>query len=45
MFLHARQLAFDHPASGARLELVAPLPPDCAALVAALQKFQHERTA
>jgi 23S rRNA pseudouridine955/2504/2580 synthase len=39
MFLHARQLAFDHPASGARLELVAPLPPDCAALVAALEKL------
>ena len=38
MFLHARQLAFDHPASGARLELVAPLPPECAALVAALDK-------
>ena len=38
MFLHARQLAFDHPASGARLELVAPLPPDCAALVAALAR-------
>jgi len=38
MFLHARQLAFDHPATGARLELVAPLPPDCAALVAALAR-------
>ena len=38
MFLHARQLSFDHPASGARLELVAPLPPECAALVAALEK-------
>ena len=38
MFLHARQLAFDHPATGARLELVAPLPPECAALVAALAK-------
>jgi len=38
MFLHARQLAFDHPASGARLELVAPLPPECADLVAALAR-------
>ena len=38
MFLHARQLAFDHPATGARLELVAPLPPECAALVAALAR-------
>jgi len=36
MFLHARRLAFDHPATGARIELEAPLPPDCAALVAAL---------
>jgi 23S rRNA pseudouridine955/2504/2580 synthase len=38
MFLHARQLAFDHPASGERLELVAPLPPECAALVAGLAR-------
>jgi len=38
MFLHARRLAFDHPASGARLELEAPLPPECAALVDALAK-------
>jgi 23S rRNA pseudouridine955/2504/2580 synthase len=39
MFLHARQLAFDHPATGARLELEAPLPPECAALVAALARL------
>ena len=38
MFLHARQLAFDHPATGARLELNAPLPPECAELVAALAR-------
>ena len=38
MFLHARRLAFDHPATGERIELEAPLPPDCAALVAALAK-------
>ncbi len=38
MFLHARQLAFDHPATGERLELNAPLPPDCARLVAALAR-------
>ena len=38
MFLHARRLAFDHPATGARLELEAPLPPECAALVAGLAK-------
>ncbi|MEX8520660.1 MAG: RluA family pseudouridine synthase [Leptothrix sp. (in: b-proteobacteria)] len=33
MFLHARALAFDHPASGARIELAAPLPPECATLL------------
>ena len=36
MFLHARRLAFDHPATGARIELEAPLPPECARLVAGL---------
>ena len=36
MFLHARRLAFDHPASGARIELEAALPADCARLVGAL---------
>jgi 23S rRNA pseudouridine955/2504/2580 synthase len=33
MFLHARELAFDHPASGERLTLTAPLPPECATLL------------
>lgn len=33
MFLHARHLAFDHPASGERLALDAPLPPACTALL------------
>ena len=33
MFLHARRLAFDHPASGERIELDAPLPAACAALL------------
>ncbi len=28
MFLHAWRLQFDHPATGERLELLAPLPPD-----------------
>ncbi len=28
MFLHAWRLQFDHPATGGRLELLAPLPPD-----------------
>jgi 23S rRNA pseudouridine955/2504/2580 synthase len=35
MFLHARELSFDHPASGARITLAAPLPADCATLLAA----------
>jgi 23S rRNA pseudouridine955/2504/2580 synthase len=34
MFLHARELAFDHPASGARITLAAPLPPAFATLAA-----------
>lgn len=33
MFLHARRLAFDHPASGERIVLEAPLPAECAALL------------
>jgi 23S rRNA pseudouridine955/2504/2580 synthase len=33
MFLHARALAFDHPASGERVQLEAPLPADCAQLL------------
>jgi 23S rRNA pseudouridine955/2504/2580 synthase len=33
MFLHARRLAFEHPASGERIELVAPLPGACVALL------------
>ena len=37
MFLHARRLAFDHPAGGQRIELAAPLPADCAALLARLR--------
>lgn len=36
MFLHARSLAFDHPASGERLRLEAPLPTDCSRLLAHL---------
>lgn len=36
MFLHARRLAFDHPASGERIELEAPLPPECETLLATL---------
>ena len=36
MFLHAQRLAFDHPASAERIELSAPLPADCQALLARL---------
>jgi 23S rRNA pseudouridine955/2504/2580 synthase len=32
MFLHARALAFDHPAGGARVALESPLPEPCQAL-------------
>ena len=44
MFLHARELAFDHPGSGQRVALQAPLPEDCAQLVGALTPipFQGE---
>ena len=38
MFLHARRLAFDHPADGRRIELEAPLPRDCEDLLARLQE-------
>jgi 23S rRNA pseudouridine955/2504/2580 synthase len=37
MFLHARALAFDHPASGARIELAAPLPSECVTLLSRLE--------
>jgi 23S rRNA pseudouridine955/2504/2580 synthase len=33
MFLHARRLAFDHPADGRRIELVSPLPAECVTLL------------
>jgi len=38
MFLHARRLAFDHPAGGERIELEAALPADCATLLAHLSE-------
>jgi 23S rRNA pseudouridine955/2504/2580 synthase len=28
MFLHAWRLQFNHPATGTRIELMAPLPPE-----------------
>ncbi len=36
MFLHARRLSFTHPVQGETLNLEAPLPPACVALLAAL---------
>jgi 23S rRNA pseudouridine955/2504/2580 synthase len=36
MFLHARRLAFDHPASGERMTLEAPLPAECVRLLGVL---------
>jgi len=36
MFLHARRLRFEHPASGEAIALEAPLPAECEALLAAL---------
>ncbi|MDP1690442.1 MAG: RluA family pseudouridine synthase [Burkholderiaceae bacterium] len=36
MFLHARQLAFEHPASGECVTLVAPLPAECETLLGQL---------
>jgi 23S rRNA pseudouridine955/2504/2580 synthase len=38
MFLHARQLAFDHPASAERITLTAPLPAECATLLGRLSE-------
>ena len=37
MFLHARELGFDHPATGERIVLAAPLPAECETLLAALR--------
>jgi 23S rRNA pseudouridine955/2504/2580 synthase len=36
MFLHARRLAFDHPASGERVQLESPLPEECVKLLGSL---------
>jgi 23S rRNA pseudouridine1911/1915/1917 synthase len=38
-FLHAWRIAFDHPATGGRIELEEPLPPD---LVEALRRVRRE---
>ena len=42
MFLHARQLRFEHPASAEVIELSAPLPPECEALLHALASARAE---
>ncbi|WP_435870095.1 RluA family pseudouridine synthase [Eleftheria terrae] len=42
MFLHARLLRFEHPASGETVQLEAPLPPECQDLLAALDAAGHE---
>jgi 23S rRNA pseudouridine955/2504/2580 synthase len=39
MFLHARRLRFEHPATAEVIELQAPLPPECQQLLAALKQF------
>jgi 23S rRNA pseudouridine955/2504/2580 synthase len=36
MFLHARRLRLQHPAGGEEIELTAPLPAECAALLTSL---------
>jgi 23S rRNA pseudouridine955/2504/2580 synthase len=38
MFLHARRLAFEHPARAERLEIEAPLPKACQALLHSLER-------
>ena len=37
MFLHARRLRFEHPATAEVIELQAPLPPECQELLAAMK--------
>jgi len=39
--LHAAELGFEHPATGKELFFEAPLPPDLAALEAALEPYDH----
>jgi 23S rRNA pseudouridine1911/1915/1917 synthase len=36
-FLHAARLAFEHPVTGVPIEVMSPLPPDLAAVLAALR--------
>jgi 23S rRNA pseudouridine955/2504/2580 synthase len=41
MFLHARNLRFTHPGTGAVIDLEAPLPAECVALIDGLAKASH----
>ena len=43
MFLHARYLRFEHPATHETIELTAPLPTECSALVAALENASRQK--
>jgi len=38
MFLHAHQITFLHPETGAPVTLQAPLPPECRQFLAGLDK-------
>ena len=40
MFLHARRLRFEHPATGEGMEFEAPLPPECDAFIKALASIR-----
>jgi 23S rRNA pseudouridine1911/1915/1917 synthase len=44
-FLHAYRLAFDHPVTGERIDLVDPLPPDLAERLRRLEESSMGRTA
>ena len=37
MFLHARRLRFEHPATGETMELISPLPAECEAFLSTLR--------
>jgi 23S rRNA pseudouridine955/2504/2580 synthase len=37
MFLHARRLRFEHPATGQAIDLESPLPAECTALIDTLR--------
>jgi 23S rRNA pseudouridine955/2504/2580 synthase len=41
MFLHAASLVFDHPLTGERLRLAAPLPPELQAFVDGLAEVKR----